>query len=198
MKYTTFYVIIVSGVSLLLLIFCVLFWYTTEQKITTISPENAPIKTTSHRTFADISIKNITIKEFKKNKKIEVIVNAKESKFLQSSEIIECEHISCNLFDHKVQRAYFTADKALINREKKNIIFSGNILGQVKDLVIKGADAHYNITKQSLYTDKSTTYNHPDFYIYSQKSFFDLKNSRIELFDGVINEFILPDKQQQP
>lgn len=193
-----FYSLIGIGTGTLIGTILFLVWYSTTplQQEDLGKPIQAPTITESEPTttrdaVTSITIKDLTLKELEKNKELEVIINAHECKFLQPSDMVECAQVTCTLLDHKVPSALLKTDKAFINRAKKNIFFSGSVFGTVKDIVIQGNDINYNFSQQILYTDKTTTYHHPDFSIHAKKSFIDIKNNRIELFDGVINEFII-------
>ncbi len=164
----------------------------------TISDVMPLARTSSQDAFASITIKDLTLKEFEKSKALELVVNAKECKLLHTSDTVECDQVTCTLLDHKVQSALLKTDKAFVDRTKKTIFFAGNVLGYMKDLVVQGADIYYNFLQQTLKTDKNALYSHPDFSISCQQSFIDLKNNRIEMAGGVVNEFTTLGKRQQP
>jgi len=155
-------------------------------------------KTIPQDSFASITIKDFTLKELEKSKELEVIINAKECNFIHTSDMVMCTHVTCTLFDHKNISASLKTDKAFVNRTQKAIFLSGSVLGHMKDLIIHGSDIYYNFLQQTLTTDKSIMYTHPDFSLCSHQSFIDLKNNRIEMSNGVVSEFTMHDKQQQP
>ncbi len=199
MNRKTFYTTIGGGIALLFCIVLLLLWNSIQKPVQTIPSKAVPNeleRSSSQSAFASITIKDLTLKELEKNKDLEVIVNAKECNFLQSSDIVECSQVTCTLLDHKVPSAHLVTDKAHINRTQKNIYFPGAVQGNMKDFAIDGASINYDFSQQTLQTNQNTIYTHPDFKISSQKSFIDIKNNRIELSGGVINEFILHDKQQ--
>ncbi len=203
MNRKVFYTITVGGIILILVMVLLMLWYAARPQKKK-QPSTKPVNTESIATgqnssiesMANITIKDLTLKELEKKKDIEVIVNAKECKFLQFSDTVECSQVTCTLLDHKIPSAQITTNKALINRKNKNIFFAGVVQGTMKNLAITGADINYDFAQQILQTNQNALYTHPDFKISSQKSFIDIKNNRIEFSGGVINEFKVHDKQQ--
>lgn len=146
--------------------------------------------TSTQESITGVTIKNVVLKEFEKNKIYEIIVNAQECKFSPTNNLIECLQVTCTLLNRKKEAAYIQTDTATIDKATQNIFFGGNVTGQYNDLFINTSDIIYNYNNQQLITKKQASYFHPLFNISAQQSSIDIKKNRIELTGNVINEFL--------
>ena len=139
---------------------------------------------------AEIVIKDLILKEIEKHKGLEVVVNAREGKILNSTDKIECKNINCALNDNNKQIADLRSDSALIHKTTKNVLLSGPTFGHFYDIRIDGQDISYNYSNQTLVTNKKISYHHKHFSMLAKKSSVDLKNHKITMSGGVESTFL--------
>mgnify|MGYP001596577399 CR=1 FL=1 len=136
-----------------------------------------------------ITIKDIVLKEHGKNKHYELTVKAKESTVYHATNKIECKNVACTITHQRKPIAQLTAEKSLVDRLGKNVIFAGPVKGTFKDIAMQGRDINYNFSQQCITTYQHATYNHASFNLSAQQSFVDIKAQKIILKNGVRSEF---------
>jgi len=147
-------------------------------------------------TLPMIAIKNITLHETDKNKKYELIVTAEESTFHHIDDSIECNHVTCSIVHNGAHIAALSAEKSLLNRLAHCVTLTGLVKGTLKELGLYGCDITYNFSTQTVSTDKTTTYTHPQFLFSAQKSFVYVNEQKIEMSGGVHSEFFMSHDMQ--
>lgn len=139
---------------------------------------------------ASIVIQNLTLREVEKSKGYELIVNAQQSTFHHISEVVECKNVSCKIMQKGLALANIHAQKSFVDRTSKHVLFSGDVKGNFKDLIIDGSDICYNFSTQTVGTDNKITYTHPLFNFSANKSTINIKTNTIEMGKGVYSEFL--------
>ncbi len=158
-----------------------------KEKIAIAEPQAPSLVATT--TQPTIIIKDIVLKERGKNKQYELTVKAKESTVYHATDKIECTSVACSITHQGKSIAQLTAEKSIVDRQAKNVIFAGPVKGMFKDIVMQGHDINYNFSQQFIATDQQATYTHESFNLSAQQSFVDINSQKIILKNGVRSEF---------
>ena len=118
------------------------------------------------------------------------ILTSKEGRIFKKTNEIECKDSVCSLIRNNKEIATLKSIKSLVNRNSKNIFLNGPVDGNFSELEFYGQDVNYNFSNQTIKTDKSLTYNYPNFSLTAQKSVFDLKENKIEMDGGIKSEIL--------
>jgi hypothetical protein len=137
-----------------------------------------------------ITVKDITLHECEKRKGYELVVKAHESKFCPSSGSVECCSVMCNITRNGTSVAALHAEKSLIDRIARHVIFAGPVAGSLKDLQVQGFDLQYNFSTQTVQTNKKICYKHPSFTLQAGASIVDVNAQKIVMVNGVCSEFL--------
>jgi hypothetical protein len=137
-----------------------------------------------------ITIKDMQLHESEKKKGYELIVNAKESQFNQIANTIECNTVTCSIFQHGIHVAHINSSKSLIDRVSKNVTFAGSVHGLFKELTMHGSDICYNFSTNTVQTDKTMTYTHPFFNFSAKQCNVNIASQKIIMGNGVRSEFL--------
>ncbi|MCK4650849.1 LPS export ABC transporter periplasmic protein LptC [Candidatus Babeliales bacterium] len=145
-------------------------------------------KDKNNLTLPQIIIKEFKMKETSKNKHESWKLISREGKIYKTSNIIECENVSCQLKRGKEEIASIYSYKSILDRNKKNIFLTGKVTGNFKELKIEGSDINYNFSNQTIKTKKVLNYTYPNFNITAAESYFDIKKNRIKMSKGIKTE----------
>jgi len=135
----------------------------------------------------EIVLKEVDFYLFGNNKIKNCHVQTQESRVFPETQITECVKICCNLKTNQNQVATLKAPKAIVNHQKKTIIFPGKVCGHFNEWLLENHDAFYDaqqhIIKANTITLNLTT---KKFSINACKGKFDLKNEVLYLEGNVI------------
>lgn len=185
------FVMVFFGITIFAAGVCWFLFYKKEQQKSPLKIIQSKAKqNTCSDENAEIVIKDLILKEVEKHKGLEVIINASEGKILNSTDKIECKNISCSLNNGSRKIADLRANNAIIHKTTKNIFLSGTTVGHTYDMTVNGNDISYNYSSHMLTTNKEVSYTHKFFSLIAQKSYVDLKNSKIVMSGGVRSEFL--------
>ena len=136
----------------------------------------------------DMIVQNFSIKEVLKNKKESLLLNSKQGRIFRKSNKIECNNVSCWLSKEERLAAKFKSETSLLDREKKEVFFSGDVSGKIDAFKIHGKNINYDFDNQKATTDECLNYAYPNFKFSAQKSVLNLKDDVIEMDGGIVCE----------
>ena len=148
---------------------------------------------------SEIAIQGMNVHETDENNKYNLEIYSKQCFFCHSSHEIKCKNIICTITDNSNQeKAYLSAQEAVMNRQLKRLFFPEKVHGIFKGLVVDGRNVCYDFSNHTMNAVSPIHYKHPFFNALATKSFFDARKNEVEMTDGVKCEFFISrDKQQR-
>ncbi len=182
-------------IAIVLIILCfVLFKDKHLSKITLINNQNVNNQNVeqneSNVIKPDMIVQNFSIKEILKNKRESLLLNSKQGRIFRKSNKIECGDVSCWLSKEERLTAKFKSETSLLDREKKEVFFRGDVTGKIDAFKISGKNINYDFDNQKATTGECLNYAYPNFKFSAQKSVLNLKDDVIEMDGGVKCEIL--------
>jgi LPS export ABC transporter protein LptC len=148
---------------------------------------------------SEIVIIGAKIKEICEKPKHDFVIQSQECSFMQSTQKIKCKNVVCKAQEKQSNEICLKADSALIDRQSKQITFTGNTSGYFNGSTIKGSNVLFDISNNTIKSNDPISCKHPMFTATSKKIEFDIKKNSLKMDQSVRFEFFIThDKRQLP